>query len=470
MMNFFDPNPQYEQRPLFINAASRTITYADWYHHADALKAIIANRSLAAIICRNTFGSALSYVCCLQNRIVPLLIDHDMDAGLMKRLIDTYKPAYIFQPTANASNSQSLYTLEDYSLYQHATHSPALFEDLALLLTTSGSTGSPKLVRQSYQNIQSNAASIAQYLKLDASHRPISTLPMHYTFGLSVINSHLLVGAAEYLTEDTLFDASFWDVCKRQKITSLAGVPFTYECLKRLHFTSMDLPSLTLMIQAGGKLSKRLQKEYADFAMATGKRFVVMYGQTEATARMSYLPPETCLKKIGSIGIAIPGGVFHIMEDEHTEITKPNIPGELCYEGPNVTLGYAQCAEDLARGDERHGRLFTGDIAYVDEDGFYYITGRKKRFVKIMGKRVNMDEIEQLFKNAFTTGDFAATGYDDDLWVFTTAPESELARFESFLTQTTSLHPSCFTIRHINKIPKNSSGKTQYTVLLEWIR
>lgn len=111
------------------------------------------------------------------------------------------------------------------------------------------------------------------------------------------------------------------------------------------------------------------------------------------------LPPADCLKKIGSIGIAIPGGIFHIMEDEHTEITKPNIPGELCYEGPNVTLGYAQGAEDLARGDERHGRLLTGDIAYVDEDGFYYITGRKKRFVKIMGKRVNMDEIEQLFKN-----------------------------------------------------------------------
>lgn len=158
------------------------------------------------------------------------------------------------------------------------------------------------------------------------------------------------------------------------------------------------------------------------------------------------------------------------MEDEHTEITKPNIPGELCYEGPNVTLGYAQCAEDLARGDERHGRLLTGDIAYVDEDGFYYITGRKKRFVKIMGKRVNMDEIEQLFKNTFTTGDFAATGHDDDLWIFTTAPETDISSLEDFLAKKTSLHPSCFTIRHIDTIPKNSSGKTQYTALLELIR
>lgn len=470
MMNFFDRNPHYEQRPLFINAAGRTVTYADWYHHADALKAIIPRRSLAVIICRNTLGSALSYACCLQNRIVPLLIDHAMDAGLMKRLINTYQPAYIFQPTDHTADSSPLYTLEDYSLYQHAAQSPSLFEGLALLLTTSGSTGSPKLVRQSYENIQSNAASIAQYLELDASQRPVSTLPMHYTFGLSVINSHMLVGAAEYLTEDTLFDASFWELCKKQHITSIAGVPFTYECLKRLHFTAMDLPSLTLMIQAGGKLSKRLQKEYAAFATAAGKRFVVMYGQTEATARMSYLPPADGLKKLGSIGVAIPGGVFHIMEDEHTEITTPNTPGELCYEGPNVTLGYAQNAADLARGDERHGRLFTGDIAYVDEDGFYYITGRKKRFVKIMGKRVNMDEIEQLFKNTFTAGDFAATGYDDDLWVFTTAPEADISSFEDFLVKTTSLHPRCFSIRHVDSIPKNSSGKTQYTALLALIR
>ena len=467
MMNFFDKNPQYKNHPLFINANGHTVTYADWYRHADALSLLIPKRSLAVIICRNTIGSALSYLCCLQNRIVPLLIDHDMDVALMKKLIDTYRPAYIFQPASCAADHPVLYTLEDYVVWQRAEHSPEVFPSLALLLTTSGSTGSPKLVRQSYENIQSNAASIAQYLSLDAAQRPVSTLPMHYTFGLSVINSHVLVGAAEYLTEDSLFDASFWELCQTQHITSIAGVPFTYECLKRLRFTSMNLPSLTLMIQAGGKLSKRLQKEYADFAAASHKRFIVMYGQTEATARMSYLPAEDCLKKIGSIGIAIPGGTFHIMEDAHTEITTPNIPGELCYEGPNVTLGYAHCAEDLALGDERHGRLLTGDIAYVDEDGFYYITGRKKRFVKIMGKRVNMDEIEQLFKNTRTTDDFAATGHDDDLWVFTTAPAASISSLEDFLAKTTSLHPSCFTIRHIDKIPKNSSGKTQYTALLE---
>ena len=463
-MYFFDKHPNFKAHTLFEDDCGQAATYETWYAHADELGGIMPSRSLAAIVCRNTIGSALSYLCCLQRRVVPLLIDEAMDDELKQGLLAAYRPEFIFCP-CGTEGGNPLYSLYDYDVYRHNNTSPALYEDLGLLLTTSGSTGSPKLVRLSYDNIQSNAASIAQYLELTAADRPVSSLPMHYTFGLSVINSHVLCGAAECLTTATVFDAAFWKFCKEKRVTSIAGVPFTYECLRRLKFTAMDLPDLTLMIQAGGKLSKKLQKEFGEYAAATGKRFVVMYGQTEATARMSYLPPADCLRKIGSIGIAIPGGSFSILDDDHAELTKPNAIGELCYDGPNVSLGYAHCADDLQLGDERHGRLFTGDIAYCDEEGFYYIAGRKKRFVKIMGKRVNMDEVEQLFKNAFADRDFACTGGDDDLIVFTTAPETSLSALEDFLVAKTSLHPSCFTIRSIAAIPKNSSGKTQYTDL-----
>lgn len=463
-MYFFDKHPNFKAHTLFEEDCGQAATYETWYAHADELGGIMPSRSLAAIVCRNTIGSALSYLCCLQRRVVPLLIDEAMDDELKQGLLAAYRPEFIFCP-CGTEGGNPLYSLYDYDVYRHNNTSPALYEDLGLLLTTSGSTGSPKLVRLSYDNIQSNAASIAQYLELTAADRPVSSLPMHYTFGLSVINSHVLCGAAECLTTATVFDAAFWQFCKEKRVTSIAGVPFTYECLRRLKFTAMDLPDLTLMIQAGGKLSKKLQKEFGEYAAATGKRFVVMYGQTEATARMSYLPPADCLRKIGSIGIAIPGGSFSILDDDHAELTEPNAIGELCYDGPNVSLGYAHCADDLQLGDERHGRLFTGDIAYCDEEGFYYIAGRKKRFVKIMGKRVNMDEVEQLFKNAFADRDFACTGGDDDLIVFTTAPETSLSALEDFLVAKTSLHPSCFTIRSIAAIPKNSSGKTQYTDL-----
>lgn len=464
MLNFFDENPAYENHVLFTDGSGQSVTYQDWYAHSKNLGKILSspNRQLAAIICHNTIGSALSYLCCLQNRIVPLLIDHDMDAELRQRLLSIYNPNYIFKPVD--SRSEALYTLNGYGIYRSSNTVHKIHPDLALLLTTSGSTGSPKLVRQSYTNIQANAASIAQYLKITAQDHPISSLPMHYTFGLSVINSHVLCGAYECLTEATVFDKTFWDICQRDEITSIAGVPFTYECLKRVGFMTMNLPKLALMIQAGGHLSTRLQKEYLEFAHKTGKRFIVMYGQTEATARMSYLPFDMGLKKIGSIGIAIPGGTFHIMEDEKAEITQPHVTGELCYEGPNVTLGYAHCADDLALGDMRHGRLYTGDMAYFDEDGYYYIAGRKKRFIKVMGKRVNMDEIEELLKSAFDFSDFACVGKDDDLHVFMTAPGRQ-SEVEDFLIEKTGLHLRCFTIHHIEQIPKNTSGKTQYPEL-----
>ncbi|ERT59634.1 AMP-binding protein [Megasphaera vaginalis (ex Srinivasan et al. 2021)] len=463
-MNFFDMNPEFAAHTLFVDNAGNNYTYQDWYRHAQNLKTVLRPRSLAFVICHNRPAAALSYLCCLQNGIVPLLLDAALEKNLYAQLLHRYEPHYIFRPIC-PTDTQPLYSLEDYGVFSYASTPLVLHPDLALLLTTSGSTGSPKLVRQSYANIQANAASIAAYLYLTEADRPVSTLPLHYTFGLSVLNSHLLVGAAEYLTEDTVFDPSFWDFCKDFHVTSLAGVPFTYECLNRLHFCNMHLPDLTLMIQAGGKLSARLHKEFASFAYKTNKRFIVMYGQTEATARMSYLPHPYSLSKIGSIGIPIPGGTFRIMEDEKTEITQPHVRGELCYEGPNVTLGYAQCRSDLALGDQRHGRLLTGDIAYKDEDGFYYIAGRKKRFLKIQGKRVNLDEIESIIKNAYPRLECACTGFDDNLCLFVAESAVSADTLEDFLVSKTGLHPATITIRKLADIPKTTTGKIAYTVL-----
>jgi long-chain acyl-CoA synthetase len=460
-MYFFDRNTQFMDRTLLADDNGRTISYGAWYKHAAILKKIMRPRSLAVILCHNSLGSVLAYLCCLQNRIVPLLLDSHTDCELLTRLLDLYEPAYIFKDISD-ERKRPAYKLENYGLYKRSERQIDLYPDLALLLSTSGSTGSPKLVRQSYENIQSNAVSIASYLELNDRQRPVLSLPMHYTFGLSVINSHLVSGAAIYLTETTVFEADFWKFCQEKEITSFAGVPFTYECLKKISFFKMDLPAMTLLLQAGGKLSHALQKEYANFAHVAHKRFVVMYGQTEATARMSYLPVPYSISKIGSIGIAIPGGKFRIMQNAHTEIAKPWIHGELCYEGPNVTLGYAGCTQDLGHGDERHGCLWTGDIAYRDLDGFYYIAGRKTRFVKIMGKRINLDEVEQLFKNTYMRYDFVCTGKDDNLRVFTTAPAEELETLSDFLIQKMNLHPAVFKLTTIAVIPKNSSGKIEY--------
>jgi len=330
------------------------------------------------------------------------------------------------------------------------------------LLTTSGSTGSPKLVRLSLENIESNATSIAEYLSISSDDRPVTVLPMNYSFGLSIINSHLIKGATMLLTGRSLMEKEFWTFLKKEKATTMSGVPYTYEILKRLRFFRMDLPSLTTMTQAGGKLHIELNREFTEYCHANNKRFFVMYGQTEATARMSYLQHEYGLTKLGSIGFAIPGGEFELIDENGVVVHESNTVGELVYRGKNVSLGYAECGEDLCKGDENFGILKTGDLAKRDSDNFYFIVGRKKRFIKIFGNRVNLDETERLLKNFII--DCACTGSDDKMVIYITETNREMD-VKQYLSSKTGINHSAFIVRQIDAIPKNSSGKTIYANL-----
>lgn len=472
-MDFYQYNPEYEDNLMLADEAGLRVTYGGYDIFYQTVAERLRERTLLFLFCENTAGSVLFYMTCLRRKIVPLLLDRGMDEALRKRLISIYEPDYLAFPAEMSLENENaewspVAAGYGYLVMEREKKMPTkLHEDLALLLTTSGSTGSPKLVRQSRRNIQSNAESIREYLKLDSSERAITTLPMNYTYGLSIMNSHFLCGAAVLLTTHTLFEREFWEFFKGEGATSFGGVPYTYEMLKRLEFFKMDLPSLRTMTQAGGKLAPRLHEEFASYAKNTGRKFVVMYGQTEATARMGYLPSEFSLAKCGSMGIAIPGGRFRLMEDEKTEILEPNKVGELVYEGENVTMGYAGSAEDLEKGDERGGVLFTGDMAKRDQDGFYYITGRKKRFLKMFGKRVNLDEIEQLLKQEYEDLEAACTGEDDRMRIYVAGRSEKFCEEAAdWLTGKTGLHPGAAKVLSIEEIPKKESGKTDYTKLL----
>ena len=335
------------------------------------------------------------------------------------------------------------------------------------MLTTSGSTGSPKFVRQSYKNVLANAQSIVQYLELNEGEKAITTLPMNYTYGLSIINSHLLVGATILVTDKGLMQKEFWSFFKNEGATSFGGVPYTYEMLDRLRFYRMQLPSLRYMTQAGGKLIPELHAKFAEYAAVNDKRFIVMYGQCEATARMGYLPAEKAVEKCGSMGIAIPGGQFKLIDVDGNEIIEALTTGELVYKGDNVTLGYAECGEDLIKGDERGGILQTGDMAQFDQDGYFYIVGRKKRFLKIYGNRVNLDEIDRLIKGKFDGIDCASAGVDDHMYIFVT-DETLTEKVREFVVYKTKLNPAAFKTVVIDEIPKNDAGKTLYKELTKY--
>ena len=457
---FFDIDIKDPASAAAFNEKGETLSYGQLAQFSRVFYEQTGHRTLLFILCRNCFGALLGYIACLSCGIVPLLLDAGLDKELLQNLIDTYQPEYLWVPSGTEVSYPACFGAEDYVLLKTGYDACKLHPDLGLLLTTSGSTGTAKLVRLSYAAILANAQSILNYLELDYKERPVTSLPMSYTYGLSVINSHLLAGAAILMTDRSLFEHEFWEFFTEQKASSLAGVPFTYEMLKKLRFFRMQLPSLKTMTQAGGRLSPELHREFAAFAREKGIRFFVMYGQTEATARMAYLPYEKKKEKCGSIGIAIPGGKLSLIGEDGREVNEPDTIGEIVYEGINVMMGYSACPADLAKGDELHGRLLTGDIAKYDKDGYYYIAGRKKRFLKIYGKRVNPDECEKLLKEAFAI-DCACSGRDDLLGIFLT-DKALAGTCCEYLSQKLGLPSTAFKARDVAQIPRNEAGKIQY--------
>ena len=457
---------QFSDKIAVVSEDGTSLTYGDLNDFSESVNKVIRNRCLVFCLCQNTPGSLLGYISFISNRIVPVMLDSKINAGLLAGLIQSYKPQYLWLPD-DRRNEFLQYKIafagHHYSLIKADTNNDVpLHDDLAMLLTTSGSTGSSKFVRISYKNMSENAGSIAGYLSIDENERPITTLPMSYSYGLSVINSHILSGATILLTSKTLLEKQFWTFLKEQKASSISGIPYTYKILERLKFRQMDLPSVKTLTQAGGKLNLELFIEFAEFCSGSGKQFFSMYGQTEATARMGYLPSQYALSKAGSIGNAIPGGEFRLIDDKGAEITESEITGELVYKGRNVSMGYATGFDDLIKGDENHGILFTGDLAKRDHDHFYYIVGRNKRFLKIFGNRINLDEMESLMENIVQ--DYACTGTDDHLIIFTTN-KIRMAKVKRYISTVTGIHQSAISIRSCAEIPKNLTGKTDYSKL-----
>ncbi|MCQ2364091.1 MAG: AMP-binding protein [Akkermansia sp.] len=451
-MEYFWDNSRAAERTAIITPTGETYTYEALYALADAIAEPLAgSRKLVFLRCKNTPRTVAAYLGCLRHGHVALLLNEGMEEGLFHRLVELYRPQFIFRDDSAESAMQPL--------SDNGEHAAELHPDLALLLSTSGSTGSPKLVRLSLRNLQSNAESIAQYLQLTDKERPVTNLPMYYSYGLSVINSHLLVGACLLLTEDSLISPRFWKFCDEQTVTSLSGVPYTYEMLDAFGFRKRELPGLRSMTQAGGHMPAQRVSAYAEWAKERGIRFYIMYGQTEATARMSYLPPEQGLDHPDSIGIPIPGGSFCIEDAEGRSIQDTGIAGELIYQGPNVSLGYAETGDDLSLGDENHGRLHTGDMAKRDENGLYYITGRLKRFLKIAGNRFGLDELESYFSRLGI--ETVCGGSDGRLLIAITHPEDKDA-VAAALKDTWHLLKSQYRIISIERIPRSATGKILY--------
>lgn len=440
------------------------VSYGEIVAFSNAFLGVVKERCLIFVLSTNCIGAAMGYLGAMINRVVPLMLAASMDQELLAELIRIYEPAYIWKPLSMVEDGEEvIYKEYQYALICTGRKGYPMYEDLSLLLTTSGSTGSPKLVRHSYENLEAQARNISAFFEMDGTERPMLDLPINYTMGLSVLNSHLYAGATVLLTSMNALNPKYWEFLKTNQATSLTNVPYYYEILKKLRFFRMDLPYLKMISQGGGRLSDELYKECAEYAHNTGRKFIPTYGQTEGSARMAYLPAEFARKKCGSIGKAIPNGKLYLVDEEGNRITKPDTIGEMVYEGPNVTLGYAVCGEDLILGDERKGILYTGDMVKMDEDGFFYIVGRKKRFLKLWGYRVGLDECENILKSAFDV-ECACVGDDSCMKIYVTTERGH-DEMKRYIADKTNINSSAFQICYIESIPRNEAGKILYSKL-----
>lgn len=425
-----------------IRTKNQSVSYRELARRVeDITRAFGPARRLIALEAENSLPSLVAYLAALSSGN-PLLILPTGGGTATEMLVAAYDPDIVVRASAGEA------VLD----VRREETSHELHPELALLLSTSGSTGSPKLVRLSAESVQANAAAIAEYLHLRPSDTAATTLPLSYCYGMSVVNSHLLVGASLALTDFSVVDPCFWELVRTENVTSFAAVPYTFDLLERVGFEHMDLPSLRYITQAGGRLAPDRVRSYAELGRRQGWDLFVMYGQTEATARMAYLPPDMAAEHPHAIGVPVPGGSFRL---------EP-VPGlgasELVYTGPNVMLGYAEKREDLALG-RVITELHTGDLARCSSNGLYEIVGRRSRFVKIVGLRVDLGQVERLLADL---GLNAAAAGSDDAVLAAVEGSHDLALIAKSLAQNLGVPRAAIQLHSVREIPRLANGKPDY--------
>lgn len=461
-----------------------THTYADLRARVDTLAGSIAEWGLPpgsriGLLSRNSAFWAAAYLAILRSGLVAVpfatvlspadvmkkarFVDCDsflFDSGLSRAFHDVMTSA-VRVLTESALDGASHGRQEVVPVDQNAD---------AVLMFTSGTTSAPRAVRVSHRNIRANTTSIIDYLDLTAGDRVLVVLPFSYCYGASLLHSHLRVGGSLSLCDTVAFPETAIEQIRRDRCTGLAGVPSTYQTLLRSSsFETTPLPSLRIMQQAGGRLPQP-QIERVATAQPHARLFV-MYGATEATARMSYLPPELVHERQGSIGRGIPGVTLSVVDPDGRPVP-PGVVGEVFARGDNITKGYWDDPKGTA-AKFVDGGLRTGDLARADEEGFLYVVDREADFIKSWGIRISSHEIEDAVVKLPGVAAAAVVGRPDEVagesivLFYVTSPGADLTP-EQVLThcRTTLAKPLVpHEVRRVSELPLNQNGKVLKTEL-----
>jgi acyl-coenzyme A synthetase/AMP-(fatty) acid ligase len=427
-----------------------------------------------------SIGATLSYLGCWEACRPVALLDPALHQQTLADMVRRFAPAAVVGLDEGGAGTDPGELPPGYERRVFETIGPAWVRgegieaprpdpDLGLMLATSGSTGDPKLVRLSRTAIASNARAIAEVLHIDSDEIAPTSLPLFYSYGMSVLNSHLAAGATVVVVDGGVLSREFWAAVDRYRATSLAGVPYNYEMLARIRWSPAKHPSMRTLTQAGGRLRNEMILAYHEKIQASGGGFYVMWGQTEAGPRMSTLPADRLPEKVGSPGRALPGGTLSVRTEDGNETRQAGVEGEVIYRGGNVMMGYAGSAADLSRGDDLGGVLATGDLGYLDDEGFLFLTGRLKRIGKVFGIRVNLDDIEKMVGRSAVdgVGPVAAVPSGDGVivWCEGDVDATRRAELAKLLAERMKVHRSAFDVRAVDVLPLLSNGKVDYKAL-----
>jgi long-chain acyl-CoA synthetase len=401
------------------------ITFQQLYDTSMALaswlqKEVGQNKHIILISVNNLFFIT-SYLAIIKSGNICIPLDPKIEKENLNYINELTDPALVFltrdlEQKLDLHSNKPIFpdTIYDYQVKGIKMYEKGFDKErCAEIIFTSGSTGKPKGVMISHKNLISNTGSIIKYLKLSKSDRMLVVLPFYYCYGLSLLHTHLRAGGSVVLNNSFIYLGTIIKDLKEYKCTGFAGVPSHYQILLRKSdsFKQTIFPDLKYVTQAGGKLPAIFIDEFREsFPDVT---FFVMYGQTEATARLSYLPPLLYEKKKGSMGKGIPGVELKVI-NENGEPVNPGETGEVIARGDNIMIGYF-ADEEGTRNTLRDGWLYTGDLGTVDEDGYIYLTARKKEIIKVRGKRISPKEIEAVILEIPEVIDCSIEGIDDDL-------------------------------------------------------
>ena len=395
---------KFNNKVALIDVNNIRYSYSDFVLEIKKLHKKFIKNSLVLMVVSNSFESFIGYFSFLDKskNCTTIIIDESFGNEYFNKIIKKYKPKYLFYPS-NFSIAKKIPTksfiYKKYILSQTKNLiDKKINHKNFILISSSGTTGNPKFIRLTRKNITTNAASIVKSLNISSKHKTITTMPMGYSYGLSIINSHILSGATITINQNTIFEKKFWEKLKENEIYSFAGVPQFYEFLKNIKFHLFNLPKLKYITVAGGHLDLNIKKYFISLSKKKKIKFFTMYGQAEAAPRISCLNPALNPSKINSIGRPINGVKLLLIDNKNKQIKKTNKNGEILVLGKNVCLGYARKYSDLYKGDENNSSLKTGDIGYFDRQNYFYIIGRKKKISKIFGIRIDLNDIEKFLK------------------------------------------------------------------------